>query len=212
MSSLPSDWGSKGREFESLHPDHSFSTIILKTSTLSATCKKLQNQLLLNLSFPLQFLADMVININNLKGRVKMKNNFLKSFFVAGLITLSVSTFAGNQRGNNPDLLFAKAQSIIENSSNISDLKSLSDAEKAYFMNIYVISLKSGEIVYSPSSTSNNTFISPEEGIVIVDKTVKAWQFDESKTVYDIGSYLTSVVVTNSRDVYILVIPKFIKA
>lgn len=136
-----------------------------------------------------------------------MKNNLLKSFIVAGLITVAVSSFAYNQRGNNNEISFAKAQSIIENIANINDLKNMPVTERPYLINMYVISLKSGEIVYSPSSTSDNTFISAEEAIVIVDKTVKAWQFDESKTVYDIGNYLTSVAVTNSRDVYVLVIP-----
>lgn len=136
-----------------------------------------------------------------------MKNKIFKSLFVAGLITLSVSGLADNQGGTNYEILFAKAQSVIESIPNITELKNLPDNEKVYFLDMYVISLKSGEIVSFPSRKSNDTFISSEEAIVIVDNTVKAWQFDESKTVYTVGGYLSSVVVTKSRDVYVLVIP-----
>ena len=136
-----------------------------------------------------------------------MKKSILTGFLASALIALSVSSFAYNHGANNNDLLFAKAQSMFENITNVSDLKNLPENEKVYFNNMYVISLKSGEIVYTPANTLSNTPISAEEAIVIVDKTVKAWQFDESKTVYDVGNYLTSVVVMNSRDVYVLVIP-----
>ncbi len=133
-----------------------------------------------------------------------MKSCIMKNFLAIGLIALSISSFAGSHKANNYDLLFAKVQSIIENMGNISEVKNLPENDKVYFKDLYIILLKSGEIVYSPSDVSAGASISSADAIVIADKTVKAWQFDESKTVYDIGKYVTSVVVTNSRDVYIL--------
>lgn len=137
-----------------------------------------------------------------------MKKNIIAMLLVLGLLAFTVSGFADNsKKGGNYDLLFAKAQTIIENMADIKNLKNLSDTEKVYLSDMYVLSLKSGEIIYKPENISNKTSINAKEAIVIVDKTVKAWQFDESKTVYDIGSHLTSVVVTKSRDVYVLVVP-----
>lgn len=136
-----------------------------------------------------------------------MKNKIITKLMVTGLILTSLSTFAVGQKGINYDILFAKSQSIIEKLDSMGDLKNLPPEEKDYFTAMYVIELKSGEIVYSPEKEPGIAAISAKEALEIVNKTVKAWQYDESKTVYDIGDYIASVVVTNSRDVYVLVVP-----
>ncbi|HBM17210.1 MAG TPA: hypothetical protein DD381_12835 [Lentisphaeria bacterium] len=141
-----------------------------------------------------------------------MKKNLITILTGAVLLTSSVSVIAIAGQGANYDILFARAQNIIEKLPDISGLKTLSENEKGYFADMYVIALKSGEIVYTPQNTTNKQVISAEDAVVIADKVVKAWQADESKVVYDLGNYLVSVVVTNSRDVYILVIPDTYKS
>ena len=141
-----------------------------------------------------------------------MKKNLIVFLTAATLVASSTSLFAFASQGVNYDIMFARAQKIIEKLANINDIKRLPDVEKKYFSDMYVIELKSGSIVYSPTNKSNKPVISAEDAVMVADRVVKAWQTDESKVVYDLGNYLASIVVINSRDVYILVIPDLYQA
>ncbi len=120
------------------------------------------------------------------------------------------------------------AKFIVFGLQNIGAIKNLSDDQKKMLENVYVISAKTGDIVYSQINTLKNpndkhtlagdNLVRTREnasaingkapdGKAIADKTINFWQADESRIIYDVGDYFTTVVITKDRDLYILAVP-----
>ena len=96
-----------------------------------------------------------------------------------------------------------KAQMVIDDLQESTQLQKLNDEEKNYIQNIYVISAKTGEILHFP--TLKQEFAKPD-GKVLAQETIKSWQENESQVVFASGKYFTRLAISKSGDLYILAI------
>lgn len=119
------------------------------------------------------------------------------------------------------------AKFIIFSLQNISEIKTLPEEQKKMLENVYVISARTGEIVYSQIEAPEvsdkghtplaDTLVKTRQdalaihgkapdGVAIADATIKSWRADESRIIYDIGEYFTTVAVSKDREFYILAV------
>lgn len=116
------------------------------------------------------------------------------------------------------------AKSAIFGLNNIADMKNLSEEQKMFFEKVYIIDAKTGNIISSPqeniavNNDANNTDSAVEnnpnrlinkmpDGTGISNSTIEQWKLDESRTLYNVGDFITTISVTKDRTFYIIAMP-----
>lgn len=121
------------------------------------------------------------------------------------------------------------AKFIVFDLDKISAIKDIPDDQKMLLGKIYIIDVKTGNIVLSPSENiafnNNEATVNAggtevvardnakallnraPDGNDIVNLTIKHWKLDESKIIYDIGNYFTTIAITKDRTLYVIALP-----
>ncbi|HBM17546.1 MAG TPA: hypothetical protein DD381_14555 [Lentisphaeria bacterium] len=116
------------------------------------------------------------------------------------------------------------AKFVIFDLDNIGQIKKLSESDKKKLAQVYIIVAKTGEIISIPNELTeskiynrihetkenfndiNEVVKNPPNSKEIVDKTIDAWVDDETRIIYDIGGYFTTIAVTKDKELIVIAV------
>ena len=97
---------------------------------------------------------------------------------------------------------FEKARVIVDTEMKNSTFGTLSPAESKYLNSLIIISAKTKKIVYKGVNSASDSDINIEQ---LVNKTVDAWNLNETQPIFKIGNCHTALAIDKDKNLYILV-------